>query len=302
MITQIKRKDLDTEKYDFCVKNSIQSKVFGFSWYLDIVADNWDVLVLNDYEAVMPIPWRKKFFIRYVYTPFLVLELGIFSSEYINENEFLIELFSSYRYVNLRMNCYNSFSMFYPNRKEKEQHYLKMLNINYESIFKNYKSDRKKDMRRALKAGLTEKWNDNPNNLISLFKNNLGKRFKKLKDKDYIVMREITETSIRNKVGEILSVFDNNNKLVASGLFIKHNKEIVILFSATDLKNRKNGANTFLIDRVIFKYYNSVNSFGFGGSSLKNIAKFFESFGADKKKYYDLHYNKLPKLLKIIKK
>ena len=113
MIQRVKRKFLDEKKYDDCIEKSMQSNIFGFSWYLDIVCDNWDVLVLNNYEAVMPIPWRKKFFVKYVYTPLRVLELGVFSEGCIDENEFLIELFSGFKYVNLRMNKLNSFSMFF---------------------------------------------------------------------------------------------------------------------------------------------------------------------------------------------
>ena len=54
MITYVKRKDLDVVKYDACITNSAQGSVYAFSWYLDIVADNWGVLVLDDYKAVMP--------------------------------------------------------------------------------------------------------------------------------------------------------------------------------------------------------------------------------------------------------
>lgn len=300
MIQRIKRKHLDTEKYDACIENSLQTNVFGFSWYLDIVCDHWDVLVLNDYEAVMPIPWRRKFFIKYVYTPLRVLELGVFSREYIDENEFLIELFASFKYVNLRMNALNSFSMFLPNRNEKKQHFLS-LKKGYEIINKNYRKDRRKELRRAEKAGLTEKWNDTPSALITLFKNNVGKRFKKMKEDDYLVMRKVLDICIRKGLGQILSIY-NDDKLVASGFFLKQKNEVVILFSATDLKNRKNGANTFLIDRAIFKYEKAVDNFAFGGSSISSIAKFFESFGAQKKVYFDLHYNNLPKFLKFFKK
>jgi hypothetical protein len=44
-INYIKRKDLDIEKYDACIENSSQSRVYAFSWYLDIVAGKWDALV-----------------------------------------------------------------------------------------------------------------------------------------------------------------------------------------------------------------------------------------------------------------
>ena len=60
MIQYLKNNEIDIEKYDNCIKSSLNSRIYAFSWYLNIVADNWDVLVLNDYEAVMPLPFLKR--------------------------------------------------------------------------------------------------------------------------------------------------------------------------------------------------------------------------------------------------
>ena len=79
MIKYIKRRDLDITKYDACIENSIQSRIYALSWYLDVVADNWDVLVLNDYEAVMPIPWKQKFGLKYITQPYFCQQLTIYS-------------------------------------------------------------------------------------------------------------------------------------------------------------------------------------------------------------------------------
>ena len=73
-----KETNLDVDKYDACIENSIQSRIYAFSWYLDIVADNWDVLVLDDYKAVMPIPWKKKYFIKYIAQPLFLSAIGCF--------------------------------------------------------------------------------------------------------------------------------------------------------------------------------------------------------------------------------
>ena len=89
MIRIIKRRDLDLQKYDSCIDESLQSRIFAFSWYLDIAVEQWEVAVLNDYEAVMPLPVRQKFGISYVYPPFWILELGIFSKEPIDESVFI---------------------------------------------------------------------------------------------------------------------------------------------------------------------------------------------------------------------
>jgi hypothetical protein len=300
-IKYIHREHLDEEKYNQCIDSSLQSKIYAFSWYLDIVCDTWDVLVLNDYEAVMPIPWRKKYGIKYVYPPFWVLQLGVFSNEVIDENEFLTPLFNKFKFVELRMNTCNNFEL-YPEFLQLKQCQKLVFNTTYSSTLSHYRKDRKKDLQKAAAADLIEKWNDHPSNLIQLFKNNIGKRTPNIKETDYENLEKLIAICIEKKIGEILSVYDKENKLVASVFLLKHKNSITKLISSTDINYRKNGANTFLIDRVIFKYHKDFSVFNFGGSSIKSVASFSKSFGAETEKYHQLKMNKLPKFLQLFKK
>ena len=301
LIKYIQREHLDEEKYNNCIENSIQSNSYAFSWYLDIVCDNWDVLVLDDYEAVMPIPWRKKYGIKYVYPPLWVLQLGVYSNEAINENEFLIHLFSTFKFVELRMNTHNNVELYSEFLQLKQCQKL-VLNTTYSSILSKYRKDRKKDLQKAARADLIEKWNDHPSNLVQLFKNNIGKRTPNIKENDYKNLEKLIAICIEKKMGEILAVYDKKNKLVASVFLLKHKNSITKLISSTNLNHRKNGANTFLIDRVIFKYHKDFSVFNFGGSSIKSVASFSKSFGAETEKYHQLKMNKLPKVLQLFKK
>tara|TARA_R110002072_G_scaffold39820_2_gene113776 strand:- start:89 stop:997 length:909 start_codon:yes stop_codon:yes gene_type:complete len=301
MINYVKRQDLNVEKYDECIENSIQSNIYGFSWYLDIVADNWAVLVLDDYQAVMPIPIRKKFGITYVYPPFWLLELGVFSlDDCIDFKLFFDFLFKKFKALETRLNTDNEV-------KEKagflidKQMQMLSINENYETVFEGYRKDRKKDLRKAEKANLVEKWNDSPANLIQLFKDNVGKRTPYITNKDYLVLEELIKNCIKKGVGEMLSIYNIDNALVASGFFLKHQHKVTILVSSTDFKHRKNGENTFLIDRAIFKYQNNFDIFHFGGSSMDSIAKFFLSFGAETYNYQQLKYRNLPFWVKLFK-
>ena len=300
-IKYIHREHLDEEKYNQCIDTSLQSKIYAFSWYLDIVCNTWDVLVLNDYEAVMPIPWRKKYGIKYVYPPFWVLQLGVFSNEVIDENEFLTPLFNKFKFVELRMSTHNNFELYSEFLQLKQCQKL-VFNTTYSSTLSHYRKDRKKDLQKAAVADLIEKWNDHPSNLIQLFKNNIGKRTPNIKETDYENLEKLMAICIGKKIGEILSVYDKENKLVASVFLLKHKNSITKLISSTDLNHRKNGANTFLIDRVIFKYHKDFSEFNFGGSSIKSIASFSKSFGAETEKYHQLKMNKLPKVLQLFKK
>jgi len=300
-IKHLKYNQIDFEKYDICIENSYNSCIYAFSWYLDIVAEKqWEVLVLGDYESVMPLPVRKKYFITYVHNPLWVLQLGVFSiNETNNNNPFIKKAFSIYKLIDLRLNIDNKIGGFSEEKTEKQTHFLKL--DNYDVIKSNFRSDRKKDLKRAVKSGLYGKWNDDLKLFLDLFFKNITSRVSSINEKDFNRLQSIIEICIEKEKGELLSVFDENNNLVASGFFLKHNKKITILVSTTDLKNRKNGANTYLIDQAIKKYLSNYKVFNFGGSSIKSIANYFLSFGAKENMYYQINYNNLPLLYKIIK-
>ena len=66
LVQRISHKNINREKYQCCILNAINYRIYAEDWYLDIVTENrWDCLVYNDYEAVMPLPYRKKFFIKF---------------------------------------------------------------------------------------------------------------------------------------------------------------------------------------------------------------------------------------------
>ena len=302
MITYIKRKDLEVEKYDACIENALQSRVYAFSWYLDIVADNWDVLVLDDYKAVMPIAWNKKYFIKYVYPPLWLLELGVFSTDAkVNFQTFFKKLSHTFRFVESRLNTDMNIDANSGFLESKEMQVVS-LEQGYDAVFNQYRKDRKKDLAKANKLGLKEKWTDSGVNLITLFKNNVGKRTPNIQESDYIILKKLMATCIEKGVGEVLSIHDNNDHLVASGFFLKHKKTVTILVSSTDFKNRKNGANTFLIDRAIQEYEKNFDIFNFGGSSMSSVAKYFLSFGGNSLNYQQIKLNRLPFLFKLFKK
>tara|TARA_R110002073_G_scaffold293194_2_gene458789 strand:+ start:67988 stop:68884 length:897 start_codon:yes stop_codon:yes gene_type:complete len=298
MIKYIHRNELDDVKYNECIEKSSQSLVYGYSWYLDSVVEHWSAIVLNDYEAVMPIPNTKKYFIKYVYPPFWILQLGIFSQvDNYDKKSFINCLKVKFRFVELRLNSDNEIDP--PSQINRFQE-LQLIS-DYKSIKESYKSDRKKDLKRAAKHHLAEKWSDSPENLISLFKNNVGKRTPNIKQQDYEKLNRLINTCIERGVGEILSIYETDI-LVASAFFLKNKKTITILCSSTDFTNRKNGANTFLIDRAIYKYQQDYEIFNFGGSSIESIANYFLSFGAESVNYEFLKFNNLPLILKFLKK
>ena len=303
MISHLTRDYVNIEKYDNCISKAMNSEIYAYSWYLDIVTDKqWDVLVLGDYEVVMPLPWRKKYSIKYIYPPFWILQLGIFYQiNEFSESEFIATLKRKFRFIELKMNTKNFLEFELEDFESKEYHLLD-LNTDYNSLKTSFRSDRLKDLKKAVKNSLKEVWNDKPQKLVDLFKENVGTRIPNLVAKDYQRLERLMNHCIDANMGEVVSVYDENGTLSGSAFILKHQKSITILCSSTDFQNRDNGANTFLIDRIIHKYYKAYESFYFGGSSIKSIARYFNSFGALPEKYYLFKYNNLPWPFRFLKR
>ena len=77
----VSRGRLDTRKWDDLISRSGNGLIYGYSFYLDGMARQWDALVYGDYEAVMPLTWNRKYGIYYLYQPFLAAQLGVFGNE-----------------------------------------------------------------------------------------------------------------------------------------------------------------------------------------------------------------------------
>ena len=287
------RGELNEDKYNTCIESSLQSLIYAYSWYLDVVCDQWSALVLNDYQAVMPLPHRKKYLIQYVHPPLWVLQLGIFSKNEFSQSDFISILEKKFRFIELRLNSENRLEKESSLFVEKQFQELD-LTQGHETIENAYQSDRKKDLKRAARHQLKIEWGSGAKELIQLFQNNVGKRTPEIKEKDYSNLENLIKTCVDQNVGEVCSVYQEG-QLVAAAFFLKHQETITILCSSTDFSNRKNGANTFLIDQAIQRYSGDYKTFNFGGSSMKSIAKYFFSFGAEERIYPMLI--KKPKLL-----
>src|SRR5256885_4359876 len=105
------RSQVDTGKWDRCIDNASNGLIYAYSFYLDHMCTQWDALVLNDYEVVMPIPKRKKWGIQYVYQPAFIASLGVFGKNITREvfNEFIQAIPAKYKLTDIKINYGNLF-------------------------------------------------------------------------------------------------------------------------------------------------------------------------------------------------
>lgn len=75
-IRHIKREEIDKLKWDSCVHFANNGNLFGYTWYLDNVAKEWDGLVEGDYQSVFPLIKKNE---QSLHIPNLIPKSGIYS-------------------------------------------------------------------------------------------------------------------------------------------------------------------------------------------------------------------------------
>lgn len=305
MIQLINQKEVNTEKWDACIRKDSGRLFYGLSWYLDILGAEWDALVLNDYEAVMPLFHNKKWGVNYLYRPYGVQQLGIFSTRNITEDlvaEFISSIPKKYSYIDIFLNHHNPVSKLKKSSLKENINLELNLKRSYREIYEGYSTRTKRNLDKAKKAKHRVFEFDSPDQLIKLFQENRGTRINTLSEANYLTMRQIMYVILHKKRGYLWTIYDAHNTICAGAFFVEIGGRIVLLFSATNDVGRKNQAMTYLLDELFIAKATDDIIFDFEGSNIKGLFEFYRSFGAVEKNYFNLKINRMPLPFRWLKK
>ncbi len=291
----ISRKEIDVDKYNNCIKNSIESRIYAYSWYLDAVAENWSVLSFNDYEIVMPIPWKSKYGIKYIYTPPWIQQLGVFSKkERLSENQleqFIKRIPSYFFKIELSLNSSNVLENCHPN-------YILYLDKSYDLIYEGYRKLRARNLERAKKQQI--KVSIVPlDKVLRLHANEKPKEIKTFQA-NFVCIKALFHSVSKYSNIHVLGCENEDGDLMGGAVFLMDSKRITYLFSIVNKEGKAKNVMTLIIDEIIKENANSSLILDFEGSSIKGVATFFKSFGAINEPYYSLR--KAPKILSFFSK
>ncbi len=289
MIQYLSRNQINEGLYNTCISNAVNSRIYAYSWYLDVVCDDWCLLVKDSYKTVMPLPIRKKYGIHYIYLAPWTQQLGIFSKENIESfivKEFINSIPTKFKLIEFFLNADNVISNKYI--KERDN-FILPLNKAYKNIRKQYSKGRKSSIKQVEKFNLSIVNNYNHEKIIQLFKDNKGAELQKNKT-DYDILSNLINTALPLKLVECVGVINDRNMLIGGAFFLKDSLRITYLFSAINTEGREKQAMSYLIDTMINRYAETEYILDFEGSMIYKLASFFKSFGAEKEAYY--HFKK----------
>lgn len=294
MIKRLKYNEIDWEKYQKCLENSEQKIYSAEKKFLDVTAGkNWEVLVFNDYEAIMPVPFLKKMGLKIVVNPKLTQQLGIFSekdSEELNE-KFLEFLNKNYRVWYYAFNEKNSFKS---NLKKRKNFILEP--NSYDIIRQKYSPKRKRKLR--LNPGVIEYSEIKENVAFDearsfIYDNMIGAG----KEKDLLEYIEILQNFYHLNLLDLYGFYFKGNLTNLIAVYQENYTSVLLgTYNVKDLV-KQNGASN-LIDFAIMKNVET-KIFDFEGGDLPNMDEYFRGFRAEMKHYSVVENSKFKIIFKF---
>lgn len=300
-IKYVQHKEIDKLKWDSCIGTSDNSLIYAYSFYLDAMAQNWDALVLDDYKLVMPLTWKKKMGISYLYQPFITAQLGVFGQNLSDEiiTAFLQTIPSKFRLVEISLNSGNVFSIPVSSISNRINYTLD-LQKPYEALYQQYRENCRRNIKKANQLGAVVLKDFAVEQVIQLATHqmvNNGENISENLDR----FRRLY-TFLHQKKAAITYGISINNQLLASCVFFIFAKKAYYILVGNHPNGKTIGASHALIDAFIKDYAEREMLLDFEGSDIRNVAFFYSGFGASQEIYPSLKLNRLPIYLRWLKR
>jgi hypothetical protein len=293
---------IDFIKWDHCISTASNGLIYGYSYYLDHMAKQWDALVWNDYEAVMPLTWNRKYGIAYLYQPFLTAQLGVFGNDLTPAllESFLKAIPSKFLYWDFYLNHKNVFRLDDFHLYQRKNYVLD-LDKSYEDLYKNYRENIRRNIKKAEQLGCKPIIDFDVEKVIELAIAQM-KTYSKESSDNVDRFRKLYDFLHSRQQAINYGIISARNELIASCIFVfSHNRAYYILVG-NHPNGRTIGASHSLIDAFIRDNAAKKMLLDFEGSDIRNLAFFYNSFGAYEENYAAIKLNRLPFYLKWLKR
>ena len=249
----------------------------------------------------MPLTWNKKYSIYYLYQPAFTACLGVFGNAITAEtvNAFLKAIPAKFKYWDIYFNPGNLFKLHDFDLYER-MNYVLHLDADYESLYKAYRDNIKRNIKKSEQFGLSICKNVPVAEVVQLAKKQAG-TFSSLVNNDFIQFEKLFQLLHKDEKAVTYAVYTNEKQLIASAVFFfSHNRAYYIMVG-NHPNGKTLGASHALINAFIKDHAGQNLLLDFEGSDIPSLAFFYCSFGAAEEKYSAVKFNRLPAAVSWLK-
>lgn len=299
-IDYITSHEVDTARWNACIQQSDNGLIYAEKLYLDLMADQWNAIVINDYAAVMPLPWRKKFGQPYYYHVPFVPQSGLIG--HVDPGDFGLivkTIFKKIKAGDLFLNFGNEALAKYLTARRLINLVLD-LTPDYASISGRYHKDLLKNLKKSAKQKQVYLPDNDVRNAVSLFVKYYGGDIASLRESDYERFAGLCIQLFHQGKALVRKVTDTKGRLLAIALLLKDGRRLYNMMNTVLAEGRSRSSNHFLFDNIVKEFAGSGLVLDFEGSEISGIRKFYLNFGSVEQPYY--WYSRFSLAARLLKK
>jgi len=305
-IIHVPYKEIDRKKWDTCIRNASHGSIYVTTMYADAMAGSWDALIAGDYEILMPLYYRKKAGIKYLYQPAFLPQTGIFSKAGVPEETiqtFIDKAFSIFSFAEISFSYPVIASHAKKNMKLKElNNFVVDLSSAYEKVHDNYAAGFIKSLNRLKKLSLQYTAGDDVKEVMLLYKKLYLERITGLSNADVNKFTGLCISLQQKNDIVIRKACSSTGELLCAALLIRYGNRLYNMISCITPAGKKAEANYFLYDKIMEEFSGKGMVLDLEGSDIKGIADFYRKMGPRNEPACFIRYNNLPGIIRLLKK
>ncbi|MFT5861097.1 MAG: hypothetical protein ACI865_003216 [Flavobacteriaceae bacterium] len=285
----IQRERLDGARWNELVARTSDAAFFSYTWYLDAIAENWCVLVDENYSVGIALPFTKRLSQKILYTPIFVSYMELLGNkDLINFSELEEQIRSIFKLIEIEFkepllgNDNESFICQVTDGSTKRKSQVnRMLN---------------KANRFELKVRPTSNWQS----VFDIIKSELINKFTGMSTVSMGRLEEMYREA--EKDGKLCAFEVTKDEICQGGVIcFVHQGQLYYSKGATLELARDNGGMYLAMDAAIANAMEDKRLFDFGGSRVEGVRRFNHNFGGSDLEYFSYRIDNGPLWFKWIR-
>ncbi|MEM9024824.1 MAG: GNAT family N-acetyltransferase, partial [Bacteroidota bacterium] len=215
--------------------------LYARSWYLDVICPEWGAVVEGDYTRIMPVIFRKKWGMAYLFQSYHAQQLGVFSAAPVTPPQveaFLQAIPRQFRWVDMKLNHGNTIA---ENgfRVVSHKNFELALNAPYAQLAAAYATNVRRNLRKAQAMDLVVACGENDHgDMVALFRANKGQQLHMLDERYYATLDRILTAARQRDLLEVWSVRHPQKGLLGGGIFLRGDGRLIFLLNITTAEGK----------------------------------------------------------------
>lgn len=300
MIEHTAHTDIEKERWDAGLLACSNRLWYAQRWVLDLACPRWEALVDEESGAMMPLTWRRKWGVDYLFQPLGLQQLGVFAPEAAQADliRFLVSIPARFRYWDIAVQEMPGLRGLLDGRVVQRVNQTLRMDRSIDQLRTAYAKNHLRNLKRD--DGL-ERTDMDVKSFAGLFRATTGARFGADAVHGFDEFTLVMEEGVRR--GQcVVRALKKDDEVLAAACFATWEGRSILLKSANTARGQDAHAMFRLIDDWVAEHAGSGILLDFAGSNTPGVARFNAGFGAESGVYLRLVRNRLPMPIRWLKR